>query len=124
MNLTKEFWQDAKERAIRTFFQTLLATLPIQVAADKVIAGDWQNLKVLGYQALTAAVAAALSVLMSTYFAKKPNTISPASNVPIPGEFIEVNDPVIIGQYLDSLDELEVDESLLPDEHTTAVEGT
>jgi hypothetical protein len=84
--LTKEFWLDAKERVIRTFVQVLIATLPVQTVATALFEGDLENLKTLGLQALTAALAASLSLLWSLLAASKPNTLSPASSVVVPFE--------------------------------------
>jgi hypothetical protein len=123
--LTKAFWVDARERVIRTFVQVLVATMPAQTVASDLFSGNWDNLQVLGTQALTAAGAAAISLLWSLLAAKKPNTISPASSVSIDGkpEFVDVSDPAVINEYLDTLDAVVVDEAGLPDEHTTAVEA-
>jgi hypothetical protein len=82
--LTKEFWIDARERLIRTFVQVFLVTLPLQTVSDSLFAGDWQALKVLGLQALTAAAGASLSLLWSLIVAKKPGTVSPASGASLP----------------------------------------
>lgn len=125
MILTKAFWVDARERVIRTFVQVLVVTMPAQTVASDLFSGNWQNLQVLGTQALTAAAAASLSLLWSLLAAKKPNTISPASSVSIEGkpEFVDVSDSAVIDEYLDSLDSVLVDEAGLPDEHKTAVEA-
>ena len=128
--LTKTFWLDARERVTRTFLQVLVATLPAQTVATDLFAGNWENLKVLGVQALTAAAAAGLSLLWSLVAAKKPGTISPASSVVVPGEIVgEVVDELVdvtsveaIQAYLDSIDGAEVNEDALPDEFTTAAE--
>jgi hypothetical protein len=87
--LSKVFWLDARERLIRTFVQVLVVTLPFQTVSDALFAGDWRALQTLGMQALLAAAAAALSLLWSLISAKKPNTISPASNVVVPTEPVD-----------------------------------
>lgn len=128
--LSKVFWLDAKERLIRTFFQVLITTLPAQTVATTLFSGDWAQLKVLAWQALTAAGAACLSLLWSLIKAKKPGTISPASGVVVPGELVgEVVDELVdvtskeaIEAYLESIQDVEVSEDTLPDEHTTVTE--
>jgi hypothetical protein len=87
--LTKAFWQDARERCIRTFLQVLVATLPAQTVVEEVVSGDLQRIKMLSFQALIAAAAAGLSLLWSLIAAKKPNTISPASSVVVQEEAYE-----------------------------------
>lgn len=81
--LTKLFWLDARERLIRTFVQVLVATLPAQVVADSITKADWANARILLAQAVTAALAASVSLLWSLIAARKPNTLSPASNVTV-----------------------------------------
>jgi hypothetical protein len=125
--LTKAFWVDAKDRLFRTFVQVLVATLPIQTVSGQIFAGDWEALKALGLQALTAAGAASLSLLWSLIVAKKPGTISPASGAVVKGEvvsdeLVDVTSVEAIEEYLNELEGLEVVEGLLPDEHTTAAE--
>jgi hypothetical protein len=86
MMLTKTFWLDAFERASRTFIQTFFATLPAQAVADNLASGEYSNLKVLGLQAIAAAIGSALSLLTSMFVVSKSGTISPASFMTEPVE--------------------------------------
>jgi hypothetical protein len=115
--LTREFWADARERLLWTFAQTFIATIPLNVVASAA-SGDVDQVKAIGIQAATAALAASFSLLKSLVFASKPNTVSPASSAPVPPLFdLDFSDEDFSDEEItESIMNPKVDESLLPDE--------
>lgn len=72
---SKEFWRDAGERALKTFFQTLLpALLTVSIAKP-----DW---KYLGGAVLFAAWTAGMSVLTSIGSTLRGDPASPSLVLP------------------------------------------
>lgn len=70
--MTKSFWIDAAERAVKTFAQTVVALLTAGRAVWEV---DWPQALGVG------ATAAAISLLTSIASAGRAGTVSPASAV-------------------------------------------
>jgi len=72
--LTRRFWLDALERAVKTFAQSLVAVATAATVAD--VGASWKTW--IG----TAALAAAISILTSIGSYAQKDSISPASVVP------------------------------------------
>ncbi len=66
---SKEFWQDAGERALATFFQSFLAVVSVVALAAAVQTQDWSSAWDVAYVGLAAGGLAAVFSLAKSFIA-------------------------------------------------------